>query len=72
MCVWSAFLIISFVRNQNAGLKLLIQINQTDFTNWMSFFLSDLIEKINPNLKTVSTNTGTDGKIKYLAIDALI
>ena len=56
MCVWSAFLIIFLVMNQNADLKLLIQVNQTVFTNWMSLLLSDLIEKISPNLKTVSAN----------------
>ena len=32
-----------------AGFKLWIQIDQTDFTGWMSFLPSNIIEEINPN-----------------------
>ena len=32
-------------------------IEQADFTDWMSFQPSNLIEEINPHLKAFSTNT---------------
>ena len=32
-------------------------IEQADFTDWMSFQPSNLIEEINPHLKALSTNT---------------
>ena len=49
-----AFLIIASLI---ASFTLLIQIDRVDFTDWISFLPSNLIEKITSNLKTLSVNT---------------
>ena len=53
--------------------------DQTDFTDWIAFWLADLMEKINPNQQTFCDNTEnlpsalTTWMYKYnLGIDALI
>ena len=39
--------IISLERRQDIGFELWIKIEHTDFTDWMSFLTSNIIEEIN-------------------------
>ena len=61
MCVCVCVRFISFIipikRGLDAGFKLCIQIDQADFTNWISFLPPNLMVDISCNPKALSTNT---------------
>ena len=55
MCLFYALHYSSY-SEQGVGFKFWMDIEQADFTDWMSFLSSNLIEEISPNPEALSAN----------------
>ena len=57
VCLCFTSFIITSSESRMWALNFEYKSDQTDFTDWIAFWLADLMEKINPNQQTFCDNT---------------